>query len=51
VIVGSLLGSVIGIAWIKLTRKDAATYQLPFGTFLGVAGFLAAIATRDLPLY
>jgi leader peptidase (prepilin peptidase)/N-methyltransferase len=34
---GSLLGSVIGITWIVIARKDAATFQLPFGTFLGAA--------------
>jgi len=36
-IAGSLLGSVIGLIYILATRKDHANYQLPFGTFLGVA--------------
>jgi leader peptidase (prepilin peptidase) / N-methyltransferase len=39
-VVGSLLGSVIGLAYILLTRKDAGTYQLPFGTFLGAAAVI-----------
>jgi leader peptidase (prepilin peptidase)/N-methyltransferase len=43
VIVGSVLGSVIGLAYIKLTGKDAATFQLPFATFLGVAALFAAL--------
>lgn len=43
IIVGSLVGSIIGLAFIKLTGKDTATYQLPFGTFLGAAAFFAAI--------
>ena len=42
IIAGSLLGSVIGIAWIKLSKQDAATYQLPFGSFLGVGALVAA---------
>ncbi|MBI5281023.1 MAG: prepilin peptidase [Candidatus Solibacter usitatus] len=41
---GSLLGSVLGILWIKLRREDAASYELPFGSFLG-AGALIAAAT------
>ena len=36
-ILGSIAGSIIGLAYIKLTHKDSATYELPFGTFLGVA--------------
>jgi leader peptidase (prepilin peptidase)/N-methyltransferase len=34
---GSLLGSIVGLAWIVLMRKEAATYELPFGSFLGIA--------------
>jgi leader peptidase (prepilin peptidase)/N-methyltransferase len=39
-IVGSLAGSVIGYSYIRIARKDPATYELPFGTFLG-AGAIA----------
>ena len=42
-IVGSVLGSVVGLLYIKITRQDAATYQLPFGTFLGIAGIGVAL--------
>jgi leader peptidase (prepilin peptidase)/N-methyltransferase len=48
VILGSLLGSVVGLAFIKLTGKDAATYQLPFGSFLGAAAFVTAIEGQRL---
>jgi leader peptidase (prepilin peptidase)/N-methyltransferase len=48
IILGSLLGSVAGLAFIKLTGKDAATYQLPFGTFLGAAAFVTAIEGQRL---
>lgn len=41
---GSLLGSILGFAWIKIRRHDPATYELPFGSFLG-AGALIAAAT------
>ena len=34
--VGSVLGSVIGLSYILIARKDASSYPLPFGTFLGV---------------
>ena len=43
-IIGSIFGSVLGYGYIKATGKDAATYELPFGTFLGAAALAAAIA-------
>jgi leader peptidase (prepilin peptidase)/N-methyltransferase len=36
-IAGSLLGAIVGLAYIWFTGKDASTYELPFGTFLGVS--------------
>jgi leader peptidase (prepilin peptidase)/N-methyltransferase len=39
VLVGSLLGSVIGIVLISLTKKGR-DYELPFGTFLGAGSLL-----------
>jgi leader peptidase (prepilin peptidase) / N-methyltransferase len=36
-VIGSVLGSVIGIAFIMILKKDAGSYELPFGSFLGVA--------------
>lgn len=44
VIVGSVLGSVTGVLYIWFSKKDAATYELPFGSFLGIAALLTAIA-------
>jgi leader peptidase (prepilin peptidase)/N-methyltransferase len=38
---GSLLGSLLGLFWILLLRKEA-DYELPLGTFLGAAALLAA---------
>jgi leader peptidase (prepilin peptidase) / N-methyltransferase len=42
-IAGSMLGSVIGIIYIKATKQDAGTYELPFGTFLAVAAVGVAL--------
>jgi leader peptidase (prepilin peptidase) / N-methyltransferase len=42
-ILGSVGGSVLGLLFIKLTRKDASNYELPFGTFLGLAGLAVAV--------
>jgi len=42
-ILGSLSGSILGYGFIKITRKDASTYELPFGTFLGLAGLVIAL--------
>ena len=36
-IVGSVLGSVVGLLYIWGTGKDASSYELPFGSFLGIA--------------
>lgn len=43
-ILGSVSGSILGYGYIKLAGKDAATYELPFGTFLGAAGLFIALA-------
>ena len=44
----SVAGSVIGLAYIKLTGKDTSTYELPFGTFLGVAALVVAVFEKQL---
>jgi leader peptidase (prepilin peptidase) / N-methyltransferase len=46
VVVGSLLGSIVGLLYIFLSRKDAATYELPFGSFLGVAALIVSVWSR-----
>ena len=43
-VIGSIAGSVIGVIYIYATKKDASTYELPFGAFLGFAGILVALA-------
>jgi leader peptidase (prepilin peptidase)/N-methyltransferase len=47
IILGSLAGSVIGLIYIKATRRDAGEFQLPFGSFLGAAALATAIAGQS----
>jgi leader peptidase (prepilin peptidase)/N-methyltransferase len=42
-IVGSVMGSVTGLTYILVKRKDASTYELPFGSFLGIAALGVAL--------
>jgi leader peptidase (prepilin peptidase) / N-methyltransferase len=46
VVAGSVLGSVCGLLYIAVSKKDAHTYELPFGSFLGVAAIVVAIWIR-----
>ena len=39
-IIGTVAGSVIGLAFILLARKDAGTYELPYGTFIGAGALV-----------
>jgi leader peptidase (prepilin peptidase)/N-methyltransferase len=47
-VVASLLGSLLGYLYIKLTGKDMATYELPFGGFLGASAIAMAIFGKQL---
>ncbi|HYW47283.1 MAG TPA: prepilin peptidase [Bryobacteraceae bacterium] len=42
-ILGSIAGSIVGYTYIKATGKDASTYPLPFGAFLGGCGLVLAL--------
>lgn len=42
-ILGCIAGVILGYGYIKATHKDPATYELPFGTFLALAGIVAAL--------
>lgn len=44
---GSVLGSLTGIAWILIAREDARTFELPFGSFLGVGALLVAFMPQS----
>ena len=43
-IVGSLLGSLIGLVFILMTKKDHSSYELPFGSFLGIAALVVTLS-------
>ena len=45
---GSLVGAIAGIAYISIARKDASTYELPFGSFLGIAALGVAVFVEAL---
>lgn len=47
-LLGSIAGSVIGYGYIRLAGKDPATYELPFGTFLGAAALALALGAHFL---
>lgn len=42
-ILASLLGGVGGLLYILLTGKNASTYQLPFGAFLGMSAMIVGV--------
>jgi leader peptidase (prepilin peptidase) / N-methyltransferase len=42
-ILGSVAGSIIGLIYIRATKQDASSYELPFGTFLGIAGIVVVL--------
>ena len=42
IMLGSFMGAVIGLVYIKFAGKDSQ-YELPFGSFLGVAAIIAAL--------
>jgi leader peptidase (prepilin peptidase)/N-methyltransferase len=42
-ILASVLGSVTGVAYVLITKKDMSTYELPFGSFIGLAGLAVAL--------
>jgi len=47
IMVGSLLGSIVGLTLIRFGGKTRE-YELPFGTFLGIAGIIAVLYGNDL---
>jgi leader peptidase (prepilin peptidase)/N-methyltransferase len=47
IMLGSLLGSVIGLTFIWLSGKSSK-YELPFGTFLGFAAIIAILYGEEI---
>jgi leader peptidase (prepilin peptidase) / N-methyltransferase len=42
-ILGSVVGAIVGLAYIRLARKNWRTYHIPFGSFLGLAALFLAL--------
>ena len=42
IMLGSILGTLIGLSFIKIMKKDIK-YELPFGSFLGAAAIVSAL--------
>ena len=40
---GGVAGSLIGLAYIWIARRDASTFELPYGTFLSAAALVTAV--------
>jgi leader peptidase (prepilin peptidase)/N-methyltransferase len=47
-ILGSFFGALLGLSYIKIAKKDAATYELPFGTFLAAAALVVVVFSPTL---
>ncbi len=47
IMIGSLLGSIIGLLFIRFSGKSS-DYELPFGTFLSFAAIIAVLCGDDL---
>jgi len=45
---GSVAGAILGYSYIRATGKDPATYELPFGAFLGAAALVVGMAAPAL---
>jgi prepilin signal peptidase PulO-like enzyme (type II secretory pathway) len=48
VFLGCLLGALGGLVYIYVARKDPATYELPFGSFLGAAAIAVSFTGEGL---
>jgi leader peptidase (prepilin peptidase) / N-methyltransferase len=45
-LIGAVAGSVLGLIYVRLTHKDAASYELPFGSFLCAGGALVPLLAK-----
>jgi leader peptidase (prepilin peptidase) / N-methyltransferase len=47
-IAGSAAGAVLGLIFIAVTKRDYSSYELPFGSFLGIAAIVAAFLVQHV---
>jgi leader peptidase (prepilin peptidase) / N-methyltransferase len=48
--VAGFVGSILGILYIMIAKKDWSTYELPYGSFIGAAGLALALWSHVLKL-
>ena len=48
-VLASVVGLVCGVAYVLWTKREMATYELPFGSFLGLAAL--AVSIREVQLH
>ncbi len=49
VMLAALAGTIGGLIYLRATRKEAATYELPFGSFLGLSAMVFMFVTQVWP--
>lgn len=49
ILIGSFGGSLISLAFLYFAKKDSSTYELPFGSFLGIASLVVVHFERFAP--
>jgi leader peptidase (prepilin peptidase)/N-methyltransferase len=42
-VIGSMMGSVLGLLYLLISRKDLSSHELPFGSFLGAAALVVGV--------
>ena len=45
---GSVSGSILGYGYIKATKQDPGSYELPFGTFLCASALVVAVFEKQV---
>jgi leader peptidase (prepilin peptidase) / N-methyltransferase len=45
-LIGAVSGSVLGLIYVRVTHKDAGSYELPFGSFLCAGGALVPLLVK-----
>jgi leader peptidase (prepilin peptidase)/N-methyltransferase len=45
-LIGAVAGSVLGLIYVRAMHKDAASYELPFGSFLCAGGALVPLLVK-----
>jgi leader peptidase (prepilin peptidase)/N-methyltransferase len=47
-VLASVAGSIVGLIYIRVKKEDPGEYQLPLGSFLGIAGIVTAAFGQSL---